>query len=117
MALLLAVVGLYGVVAYGVDQRTRELGIRLALGARRPNVLALVICQGMQPTLVGVCLGMVGAFALMRSLASQLYEIKPTDPATFGLVALGLLFVSLCACYVPARRATKIDPLVALRCE
>jgi putative ABC transport system permease protein len=116
-ALMLTVVGLYGVVAYGVNQRTREIGIRMALGAQRQNVLALVIGQGMQPAFVGVGIGLVGAFALMRLLTSQLYEIKPTDPATFGIVALVLLFVSLVACYIPARRATKVDPLIALRHE
>jgi putative ABC transport system permease protein len=114
-ALTLTVVGLYGVVAYGVNQRTREIGIRLALGARRQNVLALVIRQGLRPVFVGVVIGMASAFALMRLLGNQLYEIKSTDPATFGIVALGLLFVSLVACYLPARRATKIDPLAALR--
>jgi len=114
-ALMLTVVGLYGVVAYGVNQRTREIGVRVALGAQRQDVLALVIGQGMRPAFVGVGIGMVSAFALMRLLNNQLYEIKPTDPATFSIVALGLLFVSLAACYLPARRATKVDPLTALR--
>jgi ABC-type antimicrobial peptide transport system permease subunit len=116
-ALLLTVVGLYGVVAYGVNQRTREIGIRMALGAQRLNVLALVIGQGMRPVFVGMCIGMAGAFALMHLLANQLYEIKPTDPVTFGIVAFGLLSVSLVACYAPARRAAKIDPMAALRTE
>ena len=114
-ALLLTVVGLYGVVAYGADQRTREIGIRMALGAQRQNVLALVIRQGMKPAFAGVGIGMACAFALTRLLTNQLYEIRPTDPATFSLVALGLLFVSFAACYIPARRATKVDPMVALR--
>jgi putative ABC transport system permease protein len=114
-ALMLTVIGLYGVVAYGVNQRTREIGIRMALGAQRQNILALVTGQGMRPAFVGVGVGMAGAFALTRLLAGQLYEIKPTDPATFGIVALGLVFVSLAACYIPARRAAKIDPMAALR--
>src|SRR5262249_9801205 len=83
-ALLLTVVGLYGVVAYGVSQRTREIGIRMALGAERQNVLALVIRQGLQPALIGLVIGMAGAFVLMRSLASQFYEVKATDPLTFS---------------------------------
>jgi putative ABC transport system permease protein len=116
-ALILTIVGLYGVVAYGVNQRTREIGVRMALGAQRQNVLELVIGQGMQPAFVGVGIGMISAFALTRLLAGQLYEIKPSDPATFGIVALGLLFVSLIACYMPARRATKVDPIAVLKCE
>jgi putative ABC transport system permease protein len=116
-ALLLTVVGLYGVVAYGVNQRTREIGIRLALGAQQANVLALVIRQGMQPAIVGLGIGLIGAFALMRLLASQLYEVKATDPLTFVMVALGLLLIAFAACYVPARRATRIDPMAALRYE
>ncbi len=116
-ALLLAVVGLYGVVAYSVNQRTHEIGIRLALGAQRQNVLALVIRQGMQPVLVGVGIGMICAFALMRLLTSQLFEVQATDPLTFALVAFGLLLIAFAACCLPARQATKIDPLVALRHE
>jgi putative ABC transport system permease protein len=117
VALLLTVVGLYGVVAYGVNQRLREIGIRVALGAQQRNVLMLVIRQGMQPALIGLGIGMIGAFALMRLLASQLYEVKATDPLTFGMVALGLLLTACAACYVPARRAIKIDPMIALRGE
>jgi predicted permease len=116
-ALMLTVIGLYGVVAYGVNQRTREIGIRIALGAQPPNVLALVINQGMQPVIVGVGIGIISAYALMQLLRGQLYEIKVTDPTTFGIVTLGLLLVSLVACYLPARRAAKIDPQMALRHE
>jgi putative ABC transport system permease protein len=116
-ALLLSVVGLYGVVAYGVNQRTREIGIRMALGAQQQDVAALVIRQGMLPALIGLGIGLACAFVLMRLLASQLYEVKATDPVTFGLVAFGLLLTAFAASYVPARRAMKIDPMMALRCE
>jgi putative ABC transport system permease protein len=116
-ALLLTVVGLYGVVAYGVSQRRREIGIRLALGARPTNVLALVIRQGLQPAIIGLGIGLTGAFVLMRLLESQLYEVKATDPLTFTVVAFGLLMIAVLACYLPARRATKVDPMMALRGE
>jgi len=116
-ALLLTVVGLYGVVAYGVNQRTREIGLRLALGAQPASVLALIIRQGMQPALAGLGIGIAGAFALMRLLASQLYEVRATDPATFAVVAAALLLIAFVACYLPARRAAMIDPMAALRQE
>jgi len=116
-ALLLTVVGLYGVVAYGVNQRTREIGIRMALGARQTSVLLLIIRQGMKPALIGLSIGIAGAFGLMRLLASQLYEVQATDPSTFALVALGLLMIALVACYIPARRATRVDSMAALRHE
>lgn len=117
LALLLAFVGLYGVVAHGVTQRTREIGIRMAVGAQRRDVLALIIRQGMQPALAGLVLGLFAAFALARVLASQLYEVSPRDPATFIVVGVGLFLVALCACFIPARRATRIDPVTTLRFE
>ncbi len=116
-ALMLTLVGLYGVVAYGVSQRTRELGIRTALGAQRLDLLALVITQGMRPALAGLALGVAGAFGLTRFLASQLFEINPTDPVTLTVVSLVLAVVAFLACWVPARRAARVDPMVALRTE
>lgn len=116
-ALLLTLVGLYGVVAYAAAQRTREIGIRLALGATKENVLKLILRQGMRPALIGLILGGVGALGLTRLLASQLYEVKPTDPVSFSGAALLLVGASLLACYLPARRATRIDPMEALRYE
>jgi predicted permease len=116
-ALVLTAIGLYGVVAHATAQRTREIGIRIALGAGGRNVLALVIRQGMWPALLGLAIGLAGALALTRLLTNQLYEVKPTDPLTFVTAAAVLLLVALAACYVPARRATRIDPMTALRYE
>ena len=117
VAMLITAIGLYGVLAYSVTERTREMGIRMALGAQRGSVLLLVIKQGLRLAAVGVVLGLAGAWGLTRLMSTMLFGVKPTDLVTLAGVVLALILVALLACYVPARRATKVDPLVALREE
>lgn len=123
LAVLLAAIGLFGVLAYAVAQRTHELGIRMALGASSTDILKMIVRQGMTLALIGVALGLGGAYLLTKYLESRmqlsqmLFGIQPHDPLTFGVVALSLVTVAFVACWIPARRATKVDPLVALRCD
>jgi len=117
LALVLAMVGVYGVISYSVAQRTHELGIRIALGARVQHVLILVMGQAMMLVMLGAVIGLGTALALTRPLTKFLFDVNASDPMTFGGVALLLALVALIACYIPARRATKVDPLVALRYE
>jgi ABC-type antimicrobial peptide transport system permease subunit len=117
VALVLASIGIFGVLNYTVAQRTQEMGLRVALGAQTRDVLQLVLGQGVRLILFGLAVGLVVSFALTRVLAGMLFGVTPTDPVTFVAVSLLLAGVALLACYLPARRATKVDPLVALRYE
>jgi len=117
VALLLAAVGIHGVMAYAVSRRTREIGLRMALGARTEDVLRLVLGQAMMVTVIGVAAGTGGALALRQLVSSMLYGVTPGDPATFAAVAVLLATVALAAAYAPARKAARVDPAVALRSE
>ncbi len=117
IALTLAMIGIYGVMAFSVTQRTHEIGIRMALGAQKSDVLGMVVRQGLKLALIGVVIGIGGALVLTRFLSSLLFGVEPTDPLTFVAVSLILCAVALVACYIPARRAAKLDPMVALKYE
>jgi putative ABC transport system permease protein len=117
LAVILAAIGIYGVMAYVISLRTHEIGVRMALGAQAGDVLRLVVRQGMGPALAGVACGLAGGWMLTRWMQALLFETSPLDPLTFTVSALGLSVVALIACYVPSRRAARIDPLAALRHE
>jgi putative ABC transport system permease protein len=117
LAVILAAVGIYGVMSYSVTQRTHEIGVRMAVGAPKKEVLKLVVKKGLKLTLIGTAIGIVGGFALSRFVASYLFEVEPTDPLTFFVVSILLALVATVACGLPARRAARVDPLVALRYE
>ena len=116
-ALLIAAIGIYGVLAYSVNQRTREIGLRMALGATPGSVLRLIVGEGMKVVLIGVVIGLSGGFALGRAVSSLVFGVPVRDPATFIVVAVILAAIALAACVIPARRAARVDPMVALRYE
>jgi putative ABC transport system permease protein len=117
LALALAIVGIYGVMSYLVTQRTHEIGVRMALGAHRRDVVGLFLRQGAMLALMGIVIGLAGSLAVLRTISSLLFGVTASDPATFSFVSLLLASVTLLACFIPARRATKIDPMSALRYE
>jgi len=117
LAVLLAAIGIYSVLSYSVRRRVQEIGVRMALGAGRGDVLRLILGQGTRLVLIGIAIGIAGSLALTRLMASQLFMVSATDPLTFAGVSLALIFVALAACFIPARRAAKVDPMVALRYE
>ncbi len=117
VALLLATAGVFGVMAYSVSRRTREIGVRVALGASSRDVLTMILGQGLRTILIGIAVGLLASLAITRALRSLLFGITATDPLTFAAVIILLLAAALLACYVPARRATRVDPMTALRCE
>ena len=117
MALLLGVVGIYGVISYSVSQRTREIGIRMALGAQRPTLTAMFVRQGLQLTGIGIACGLVVAFISMRLMSSILFNVSPVDPITYIVITVGVVATAYMACYLPSRRAATVDPVHALRAE
>jgi ABC-type antimicrobial peptide transport system permease subunit len=117
LAMILVAVGIYGVIAYSVSQRTHEIGIRMAVGARRVDVLRLVVGQGVRMAAVGLTVGILGGFALTRLMTKLLFGVAPTDPFTFATVVILMMAVVLLACWIPARRAMRVNPIIALRYE
>ncbi|HXO04000.1 MAG TPA: FtsX-like permease family protein, partial [Candidatus Sulfotelmatobacter sp.] len=117
MALLLGIVGIYGVIAYSVSQRTREIGIRMALGAQRQMLIGMFVRHGLWLTGIGIVCGLVGAFAVMRLMSSLLFNVSPLDPVTYSAVTIGVVVTAYLACYLPSRRAATVDPVDALRAE